>query len=74
MIISRGPEKKLNLQSNLMLYQTIIWDRGTTANQNPSYFRWNLDKLFWLTKSSTSSISFFIGAEILSKSTIWLLF
>jgi site-specific DNA-methyltransferase (adenine-specific) len=47
------PPEEFILRSDLTLYQTIIWDRGCTANQNAAYFRPNLEKLFWLTKSSS---------------------
>ena len=46
------PPEEFILRSNLTLYQTIIWDRGSTANQNASYFRPTLEKIFWLTKPS----------------------
>ncbi|CAF3652948.1 unnamed protein product [Rotaria sp. Silwood1] len=46
------PPENFILRSNLKLYQTIIWDRGSTVNQNSKYFRPNLEKIFWLTKSS----------------------
>ncbi|CAF3664960.1 unnamed protein product [Rotaria sordida] len=48
------PPEQFILQSKLKLYQTIIWDRGSTPNQNNSYFRPNHEKIFWLTKSSSS--------------------
>ncbi|CAF1510735.1 unnamed protein product [Rotaria sp. Silwood1] len=51
------PPENFILQSNLKLYQTIIWDRGYTANQNSGYFRPNLEKIFWLTKSSIDCLS-----------------
>lgn len=51
------PPEEFILQSTLTLYQTIIWDRGSTANQNSAYFRPNLEKVFWLTKSSLSPSS-----------------
>ena len=47
------PPEAFVLQSDLRLYQTIIWDRGNTPNQNHSYFRPNYEKIFWLTKSSS---------------------
>lgn len=46
------PPEEFILRSNMALYQTIIWDRGSTANQNAAYFRPNLEKLFWLIKPS----------------------
>lgn len=46
------PPEAFVLKSNLRLYQTIIWDRGSTANQNPGYFRPNHEKIFWLIKST----------------------
>jgi site-specific DNA-methyltransferase (adenine-specific) len=51
------PPEEFILRSNLKLYQTIIWDRNCTANQNPSYFRPNLEKIFWLIKSSSIASS-----------------
>jgi modification methylase len=51
------PPEEFILRSDLTLYQTIIWDRGCTANQNAAYFRPNVEKLFWLTKSSTTTSS-----------------
>jgi modification methylase len=51
------PPEQFILRSDLKLYQTIIWDRGCTANQNPGFFRPNLEKIFWLTKSSSSTSS-----------------
>nr|8S9N_A Chain A, DNA cytosine-N4 methyltransferase [Adineta vaga]8S9O_A Chain A, DNA cytosine-N4 methyltransferase [Adineta vaga]8S9O_B Chain B, DNA cytosine-N4 methyltransferase [Adineta vaga] len=44
------PEKFLS-DSDLELYQTIIWDRGSTVNQNARYFRPYVEKIFWFTKS-----------------------
>jgi len=49
------PPEEFILQSDLTLYQTIIWDRGSTANQNAAYFRPNFEKIFWLTKSSSNT-------------------
>ncbi|CAF3808923.1 unnamed protein product [Adineta steineri] len=46
------PPEQFILKSKLKLYQTIIWDRGSTPNQNNNYFRPNVEKIFWLTKSS----------------------
>jgi modification methylase len=51
------PPEKFILRSNLQLYQTIIWDRGSTANQNAAYFRPNLEKIFWLIKSSGGTLT-----------------
>lgn len=49
-----NPPEEFITKSKLTLYQTIIWDRGSTANQNSAYFRPNLEKIFWLIKSSSS--------------------
>lgn len=51
------PPEEFILKSNLILYQTIIWDRSCTANQNNNYFRPNFEKIFWLTKSSSNGSS-----------------
>jgi modification methylase len=48
-----NPPEEFILRSDLKLYQTIIWDRGSTPNQNAGYFRPNVEKIFWLTKSSS---------------------
>jgi site-specific DNA-methyltransferase (adenine-specific) len=48
------PPEEFILRSNLTLYQTIIWDRGCTASQNPGFFRPNQEKIFWLTKCSSA--------------------
>ena len=69
------PPEEFILRSDLTLYQTIIWDRGSTANQNSAFFRPNLEKLFWLTKKSskTSSAPKFYRSRLPEnfKSTIW---
>ena len=56
-LIPRLPRSEFILKSKLNLYQTIIWDRGCTPNQNIGFFRPNLEKIFWLTKSSSTSTS-----------------
>ncbi|CAF5134265.1 unnamed protein product, partial [Rotaria sp. Silwood1] len=40
------PPENFILQCNLKLYQTIIWDRVSTVNQNFDYFRSNLENNF----------------------------
>ncbi|CAF3111030.1 unnamed protein product, partial [Rotaria sp. Silwood2] len=69
------PPEEFILRSNLNLYQTIVWDRGCTANQNSAYFRPNLEKIFWLTKSlSDTSIAPKFNRDRLPecfKSSIW---
>ena len=42
-------------KSPLTLYQTIIWDKGVTACQNPMFFRPTAEKIFWLIKSSPTN-------------------
>ncbi|CAF3234088.1 unnamed protein product [Rotaria socialis] len=51
------PPEEFIIRSDLNLYQTIIWDRSCTANQNAAYFRPNSEKIFWLTKSSRSTVT-----------------
>ncbi|CAF4454864.1 unnamed protein product [Rotaria sp. Silwood2] len=41
-----------NGESGADVYDRIIWDHGSTVNQNSGYFRSNLEKIFWLTESS----------------------
>ena len=53
------PPEEFILRSHVTIYQTIIWDRGSTANQNAAFFRPNQEKLFWLTKSSSSAPKFY---------------
>ena len=49
------PPEEFVLKSDLRLFQTIIWDRSCTPNQNNGYFRPNFEKIFWLTKSSSGN-------------------
>ncbi|CAF3869912.1 unnamed protein product [Rotaria magnacalcarata] len=51
------PPEEFIIRSDLNLYQTIIWDRSCTANQNAAYFRPNSEKIFWLTKASGSTVT-----------------
>ncbi|CAF0752175.1 unnamed protein product [Adineta ricciae] len=46
-------------KSDLKMYQTLIWDRGSTVNQNTAYFRPNVEKIFWLTKASSGTPKFY---------------
>jgi modification methylase len=51
------PPEQFILRSNLQLYQTIIWEQGSTANQNAVYFRAKLEKIFWLIKCSGGTLT-----------------
>jgi site-specific DNA-methyltransferase (adenine-specific) len=57
-------------ESNLNLYQTIIWDRIRDVNNNKFFFQPTYELIYWLTKDNTKSPKFF-KHRLKQQKSIW---